>query len=78
MEVKAKMILRSAFYAISRRLATILFTLSMTLIPILERLFFRDLIRFRDLIWRAERAGRKIEAIGDKIHVKLEKKNHAR
>jgi hypothetical protein len=53
-------------------LATVLFVLSMTLIPILERLFIRDLIR------RGEREGRKIEAIRDKIQVKLEKKNHAR
>jgi len=44
----------------------------MTLIPILERLFIRDLIR------RGEREGRKIEAMRDKIQVKLEKKNHAR
>ena len=53
-------------------LASILFVLSMTLIPILERLFIRDLIR------RGEREGRKIEAMLDKIQVKLEKKNHAR
>ena len=53
-------------------LTTVLFVLSMTLIPILERLFIRDLIR------RGEREGRKIEAIRDKIQVKLEKKNHAR
>ena len=53
-------------------LATVLFVLSMTLIPILERLFIRDLIR------RGEREGRKIEAIRDKIQVKLAKKNHAR
>jgi hypothetical protein len=53
-------------------LATVLFLLSMTLIPILERLFIRDLIR------RGEREGRKIEEIRDKIEVKLEKKNHAR
>ncbi len=53
-------------------LASILFVLSMTLIPILERLFIRDLIR------RGEREGRKIEAMRDKIQVKLEKKNHAR
>jgi len=44
----------------------------MTLIPILERLFIRDLIR------RGEREARKIEAVRDKIQVKLEKKNHAR
>jgi hypothetical protein len=42
------------------------------LIPVLERLFLRDLIR------RGEREGRKIEAIRDKIQFKLEKKNHAR
>ena len=53
-------------------LSTVLFVLSMTLIPALERLFIRDLIR------RAEREGRKIEALRDKIQVKLEKKNHAR
>jgi hypothetical protein len=43
-----------------------------SLIPILERLFLRDLIR------RGEREGRKIEAIRHKIQVKLEKKNHTR
>jgi hypothetical protein len=43
-----------------------------TLNPILERLFLRD------LIWRGEREGRKIEAICDKVQVKLEKKNHSR
>ena len=53
-------------------LAVILFVLSMTLIPALERLFIRDLIR------RGEREGRKVEAVREKIHVKLEKKNHAR
>ena len=53
-------------------LATILFVLSMTLIPILERLFIRDLIR------RGEREGRKIEAIREKIQSKAAKKNHAR
>jgi hypothetical protein len=53
-------------------LATILFILSMTLIPILERLFLRDLIH------RGEREGRKIEAVREKAQVKLEKKNHAR
>ena len=53
-------------------LATILFVLSMTLIPILERLFIRDLIR------RGEREGRKIEAVREKVQVRLEKKNHAR
>jgi hypothetical protein len=42
------------------------------LIPVLDGLFIRDLIR------RREREGRKIEAIRDKIHFKLEKKNHAR
>jgi hypothetical protein len=45
---------------------------TMTLIPVLERLLIRDLIR------RGEREGRKIEAIREKIQVKLEKKNHAR
>ena len=49
-----------------------LFILSMTLNPILERLFLRDLIR------RGERQGRKIEAICDKVQVKLEKKNRVR
>jgi hypothetical protein len=53
-------------------LSALLFVLSMTLIPILERLFIRDLIR------RGEREARKIEAVRDKIQVKLEKKNHAR
>src|SRR5258708_35248700 len=53
-------------------LAAILFVLSMTLIPILERLFLRDLIR------RGEREGRKIEAIRAKVQFKVDKKNHAR
>jgi hypothetical protein len=53
-------------------LACLLFVLSMTLIPILERLFIRDLIR------RGEREGRKIEAVREGVEVKLEKKNHAR
>ena len=53
-------------------LSTVLFVLSMTLIPALERLFFRDIIR------RAEREGRKVEAIREKAQVRLEKKNHAR
>jgi hypothetical protein len=53
-------------------LASILFILSMTLIPILERLFIRDLIR------RGEREGRKIEAVREKVQFKIEKKNHAR
>ena len=44
----------------------------MTLIPALERLFIRDIIR------RAEREGRKVEAIRDKVQFKAEKKNHAR
>jgi hypothetical protein len=44
----------------------------MTLIPILERLFIRDLIR------RGEREGRKIEAIRENIQLKVEKKDHAR
>jgi hypothetical protein len=43
-----------------------------TLIPILERLFIRDLIR------RGEREGRKIEAVREKVQFKIEKKNHAR
>jgi len=53
-------------------LATILFVLSMTLIPILERLFIRDLIR------RGEREGRKIEAVREKVQFKAAKKDHAR
>jgi hypothetical protein len=52
-------------------LTAVLFVLSMTLIPILERLFIRDLIR------RGEREGKKVEAIRGEIQVKLEKKNHA-
>jgi hypothetical protein len=52
--------------------ASVLFILSMTLIPILERLFIRDLIR------RGEREGRKIEAVREGEQVRLEKKNHAR
>jgi branched-subunit amino acid ABC-type transport system permease component len=52
--------------------ASILFVLSMTLIPALERLVIRDLIR------RGERGARKVEAIRDKNQVKLQKKNHAR
>src|SRR5215469_2472443 len=38
-------------------LTTVLFVFSMTLIPVLERLFLRDLIR------RGEREGRKVEAV---------------
>jgi hypothetical protein len=53
-------------------IATILFVLSMTLIPILERLFIRDLIR------RGEREGRKIEAVREKVQFKAAKKDHAR
>jgi hypothetical protein len=52
--------------------ASILFILSMTLIPALERLFIRDLIR------RGEREGRKIEAVRERVQFKGEKKNHAR
>jgi len=52
--------------------ASILFVFSMTLIPILERLFIRDLIR------RGEREGRKIEAVREKVQCKAGKKNHAR
>jgi hypothetical protein len=52
--------------------ASILFILSMTLIPILERLFIRDLIR------RGEREGRKIEAVREKVQFKAAKKDHAR
>jgi hypothetical protein len=44
----------------------------MTLIPILERLFIRDLIR------RGEREGRKIEAVRDRIQFKAGRKNQAR
>ena len=46
--------------------------LSMTLIPALERLLIRDLIR------RGEREGRKIEAVREGEQVRIEKKNHAR
>jgi hypothetical protein len=53
-------------------LATVLFVLSMTLIPILDRLFIRDLIR------RGEREGRKIESFHDEIQQKAGKKNNAR
>jgi hypothetical protein len=53
-------------------ISTVFFVLSMTLIPILERLFIRDLIR------RGEREGRKIEAVREEGQVRLEKKNHAR
>jgi hypothetical protein len=53
-------------------IVTILFVLSMTMIPPLERLFIRDLIR------RGEREGRKIEAVREKVQVRIEKKNHAR
>lgn len=53
-------------------LASILFVLSMTLIPILERLFIRDLIR------RGEREGKKIEAVRQRVQFKAAKKNHAR
>jgi hypothetical protein len=52
--------------------ACILFVLSMTLIPALERLFIRDLIR------RGERGGRKIEAVREKVHFKANRKDHAR
>jgi hypothetical protein len=53
-------------------IASVLFVLSMTLIPALERLFIRDLIR------RGEREGRKIEAVREKVQFKAAKKNHAR
>ena len=53
-------------------LTTVFFVLSMTLIPAIERLFIRDLIR------RGEREGRKIEAVREEVQVELEKKNHAR
>jgi hypothetical protein len=53
-------------------ITSVLFVLSMTLIPVLERLILRD------LICRAEREGGKIEAIRDKIEFKVEKKNHPR
>jgi len=53
-------------------IASVLFVFSMTLIPILERLFIRDLIR------RGEREGRKIEAVRQKVEFRTEKKNHAR
>ena len=51
---------------------TVLFVFSMTLIPALERLFIRDLIR------RGEREGRKIEAVREKVQFKAAKKDHAR
>jgi hypothetical protein len=50
---------------------TVLFVFSMTLIPVLERLFIRDLIR------RGEREGRKIEAVREEVEVRLKKKSHA-
>jgi hypothetical protein len=53
-------------------IASVLFILSMTLIPALERLFIRDLIR------RGEREGRKIEAVREKVQFKAAKKDHAR
>src|SRR5258708_4744001 len=49
-------------------IATILFVLSMTLIPILDR----------DLIRRGEREARKIEAVPEKVQLKVGKKDHAR
>lgn len=49
-----------------------LLILSMTLIPALERLFIRDLIR------RGEREGRKIQGIRENLQFKVEKKIHAR
>jgi hypothetical protein len=52
--------------------STVLFVLSMTLIPALERFFIRDLIR------RGEPEGRKIEAVREKVQFKAAKKNHAR
>jgi hypothetical protein len=45
---------------------------TLTLIPVLERLFIRDLIH------RGEREGRKIEAVREKVQFKTEKKSHAR
>ena len=53
-------------------IASVLFVLSMTLIPALERLFIRDLLR------RGDREGRKIEAVREKVQFKAAKKNHAR
>ena len=53
-------------------IASILFILSMTMIPALERLFIRDLIQ------RGEREGRKVEAVREKVQFKAAKKNHAR
>ena len=53
-------------------LACVLFVLSMPLIPILERLFLRDLIR------RGEREGRKMEEVREGVGIKLDKNNHAR
>jgi hypothetical protein len=51
---------------------TVLFVFPMTVIPVFERLFIRDLIR------RGEREGRKIEAVREEAQVGLERKNHAR
>jgi hypothetical protein len=51
---------------------TVLFVFSMTLIPVLERLFIRDLIR------RGEREARKVEAVREKAQFKAAKKDHAR
>jgi hypothetical protein len=53
-------------------IASVLFILSMTLIPALERLFIRDLIH------RGEREGRKIEAVREKVQFRAAKKDHAR
>jgi hypothetical protein len=43
----------------------------MRLIPPLESLFIRDLIR------RGEREGRKIEAVREDVQVRIEKESHA-
>jgi hypothetical protein len=44
----------------------------MMLIPGLERLFIRDLIRW------GEREGREIETVREKVQFRAAKKNHAR
>jgi hypothetical protein len=53
-------------------LDSILFVLSVTLIPILERLFLGDLIR------RKSAGGGRSKAVREDAQVRLEKKNHAR
>jgi hypothetical protein len=65
-------VLRNRWANLIARGAGIVFVLSMTLIPVLERLFLRDLIR------RGEREGKKIEAVREKVQFKAAKNNHAR